>query len=316
MSVVLLLTADPVVREQVHRCALAAGAWLDDHHEVRGPVRLRWARSPLVLLGADLLNAALRQRLRRHENLVVVTTGPMPARGADRWGARRVVNVTAGHHWLTAKLARTATATLGRLAGAGHRIGFAEPGTTRDLGFVNGWQVSDHRRSRADAPYVSFGQVARGDCPAGQSSSVQRSNFRVAHRRFPHAWTDTVHCDVTVLGAFVADLPPAAVDQMVRLNSYPLLDEDDHSALEDDDIHDSWRQWVAADVRGLLDEPTRQLFDATDDAVCQQLWWDTATDLGLEPEHSGHRVAWNYPAIVPAFAARLCVRTPPKPGSA
>jgi len=206
--------------------------------------------------------------------------------------------------------------TLGRLAGAGHRIGFAEPGRTRDLGFVNEWQVSDHRRSRADAPYVSFGQVARGDCPAGQSSSVQRSNFRVAHRRFPHAWTDTVHRDVTVLGAFVADLPPAAVDQMVRLNSYPLLDEDDHSALEDDDIHDSWRQWVAADVRGLLDEPTRRLFDATDDAVCQQLWWDTSTDLGLDPEHSGHRAAWNYPAIVPAFAAQLCVRTPPQPGPA
>jgi hypothetical protein len=316
VTVVLLITGDAGLREHVRRCALPAGAWLDGHPDFSGPVKLRWGRSPLVLLGADLLDVASRQRLRRHENLMVVTDGRMPTRGADRLGARRVLDVAAGGDWLTAQMARTTSVTLGRLAGAGYRVGFAEPGAARDMGFVDGWQVSDDRRSSSDAPYVSFGQAARGDCTAGQSSSVQRSNFRVAHRRFPNAWTDTVYSNVTVLGAFVADLPPAAVDQMVGLASYPLLDEDDHSALEDDDIHASWRQWVAADVRGLLDEQTRELFDAIDDAVCQQLWWDTATDLGLDPEHCGHSVTWNYPAIVPAFAARLCARTRPPTGPA
>ncbi|MEU4244283.1 hypothetical protein [Actinoplanes sp. NPDC026619] len=302
---VLLITADLGIRHQARRYARQAGVWLDTHEDFHGPVKLRWGRSPLVLLGADLLPIAGRQRLRRHENLVVLTDGQMRTRGADRLGACRVVNVATGRAWLTARLAPTATVTLGRLAGAGYRIGYADPDITHQMRVVDGWQVSDQRRSGTDAPYVSFGQVARGDDTAGQSSSAQRSNFRVAHRRFPHAWTNTVHNDVTTLGAFVADLPPAAVDQMVALAGHPLLDDDDHSALEDDDIHASWQQTVAADVRGLLDDHTRQLFDVLGDALCQQLWWDTATDLGLDPEHTGHSVSWNYSTIVPAFAARL-----------
>ncbi|GIM98040.1 hypothetical protein [Paractinoplanes toevensis] len=301
---VLLITADPGLRQQARRCARQAGAWLDDHDDFHGPVKLRWGRSPLVLLGADLLATAGRQRLRRHENLVVLTDGRMRTRGADRLGAGRVVNVATGRAWLTAQLAPTATVTLGRLAGAGYRIGYADPDTTHQMRFLDGWQVSDQRRSGTDAPYVSFGQVARDDT-AGQSSSAQRSNFRVAHRRFPHAWTDTVHNGVTTLGAFVADLPPAAVDQLVALAGHPLIDDDDHSALEDDDIHASWHQTVAADVRALLDDQTRGMFDSLVDARCQQLWWETATDLGLDPEHTGHSVIWHYPKLVPAFAARL-----------
>ncbi|MFF5085436.1 hypothetical protein ACFY36_51065 [Actinoplanes sp. NPDC000266] len=229
----------------------------------------------------------------------------MRTAGADRLEPEKIVPVSTGAGWLIARLASAARVTLGRLADAGYHLGYADPRTAADPGYLTAAQISDQPHMRANASYLSFGTAARDDGVPGQSSSAQRSNFRVAHRRFPGVWTNTVHSIVTVLGAFAAHLPPAAIYQLLALNGDPLLDADDHSALEDDDVGVSWEHGVAATVRALLDDDTRRLFDTLDNSVGEDLWWATADDLGVEPVHDGYGVSFNYRRLLPSFVARL-----------
>jgi hypothetical protein len=309
---VLLITADPQIREQVQRYAARAGAYLDHQSSITGPVRLRWGRSPLVLLGADLAHTVARARLRRLSNLVLLTDG-RPRRetaiAATRVSPSYVADVRTGGGWLTSRLAETATVTLGRLHSSGYLLGYADRDAARRVGHLTPFQYTDERRSSTDAVYVSFGAAASGDCASGHASTLHRSNFRVLHRRYPNAWTDLVFSNITVLGAFACDLPPQAVDQLCALTGDPLLDSADLTALEQQEIRESWQQRVAQDVHTLLDAPAREAFAALPDAQREQLWWQTAADLGVQPEHTGYTVRWNYDRLVPAYAQRLIGHT-------
>ena len=55
---------------------------------------------------------------------------------------------------LTVRLAPTATVTSGRLSGAGDRFGYTDPDpdAAHEMRLLSGWQVSDQRRSSAEAP--------------------------------------------------------------------------------------------------------------------------------------------------------------------
>ena len=74
--------------------------------------------------------------------------------------------------------------------------------------------------------------VARAECRHGQSSTVDRSNYRSLHRLYPDVWTDLSYSNVTVLGAFVADLTPDLVNTLIGLRcEYAVLDESDYARI-------------------------------------------------------------------------------------
>jgi hypothetical protein len=249
-----------------------------------------------------------RARLRRPSTLILLTDG-RPRRetaiAAALTSASYVADVRTGGGWLTSRLAETSTLTLVRLHSSGYVLGYADRDAARQAGHLAPLQYTDERRSSTDAVYVSFGAAASGDGTAGHASTLHRSNFRVLHRRFPHAWTNMVFSNITVLGAFACDLPPQAVDQLCALTGDPLLDAADLAALEQQEIRESWQQRVADDVHTLLDPPAREAFAALPDTQREQLWWQTAADLGVQPEHTGYTVRWNYDRLVPAYAQRL-----------
>ncbi|GAA1577301.1 hypothetical protein GCM10009827_118940 [Dactylosporangium maewongense] len=89
-------------------------------------------------------------------------------------------------------------------------------------------QVTSVRLHDEQVLYVILENVARDDRDAGQTAAVHRSNYRTLHRRYPDLWTDLRSQTVTALGAFVADLPPAVVDLLYRLqHEHPVLDQHD-----------------------------------------------------------------------------------------
>lgn len=94
----------------------------------------------------------------------------------------------------------------------------------------------------------------REDCswPGGYSpSAVYRSNARVFRDQYAKelqnadADADDISLDVRYL---TADM----LETLESLESYPLINEDDHSALELDDQQEAWESWAAADWRRLV----------------------------------------------------------------
>ncbi|RKR88305.1 hypothetical protein BDK92_2616 [Micromonospora pisi] len=308
MSTVLVVTGDPSIREHLHAYADRVGVHLTDHTTVTA-AKTHWAGANLVLLGADLLSTQKLASMPTTPELIIVSADRSdfsPFSAAAGIGAAYVAVVPDADRWLTEQLRRAGGDAVDRLRAAGFRIGFAHRVAAADTGCLLSYDLSDQRYDDEQALYVSLEKVARGDCRAGQSTTVDRSNYRSLHRAHPGLWTDLVFSNVTALGAFVADLPPEVVDVLCWLKeSYPLFDEHDHSALEDEDIDASWEQWVSADVFAMLGERAQEVWSALDAVTVRRLWWDTVTGLGYRPEHNGLHVTWDYTRLVPAFAARL-----------
>jgi hypothetical protein len=73
-------------------------------------------------------------------------------------------------------------------------------------------------------PYADLTSVGKGEGQAGQSSTVDRSNFRSLQRDYPDTFTPVSYSNVNALGAFVADLDDDLTGILTGLRSdYPLL---------------------------------------------------------------------------------------------
>lgn len=322
---VVVVTGDDTIRAGLRACAARAGVHLDEHEGLDDDVCAQWSQTGVVLLGADVAAAALRADLPLTRELVLVsvcrettgTPGDAAVGGgaapdaavfdaAAGLGAAYVTFLPAASGWLAGRLSETAGHSLRRLRAAGFRVGYADRDEATATGYVWCADLRDRPDEARQALYVSLEHVAKGDCNAGQSSTVHRSNYRTLHRRFPGLWTDLEYSNVTALGAFVADLPREVVDVLCHLvHGYPLADDEDHSALEADEVRASWGQWVASDVYGLLREHAQDVWTVLPPAVVEELWWDTVHGLDYWPDHDGHSVTWDYATVVPAFAARL-----------
>jgi len=82
MTRALVITADPLLLEELARLAAAAGAATEPATEMATALRA-WPRAPLVLLGADLLPQVAAMSPPRRDGVYVVSWGP-PAEGAYR----------------------------------------------------------------------------------------------------------------------------------------------------------------------------------------------------------------------------------------
>ncbi|MFC7530179.1 hypothetical protein [Actinoplanes sp. GCM10030250] len=225
MTSALLITYDPHISGQVQELATRAGVRLS----VRADIALTSRVLPAVtLVGAARVTTV--DRVPASAQMIIAVDGSCPMTAAGATNGPPMFSLPRDEYQLMQLLEATAAPVLDRLRAAGHRIGFTDRGR-RQAGYVTPLAVTDWRRHPGQAVYVNCGRFACGDAAAGLAHVVQRSNFRSLHRRFPETWTDTVARDVTELGAFIADLPQAAVNALCSLaGTDAVLDEDDHRA--------------------------------------------------------------------------------------
>jgi hypothetical protein len=307
-AAVVLVTADDTIRAPIRQCAARAGAFVAQYGDLVS-AQQHHAEIRVLLVGADLATAAAEVRLPRAQQVIVVATGEPDFAVFTAAAALRATYVTGSRtdrRWLIDQLAAAATETVDRLQAAGFRLGYTDRGVAETYARVQALQVSRWRQDPTHAVYVSLEDVARDECAVGQSSTVDRSNYRTLHRRYPGLWTDLVYSNAAALGAFVADLPPDVVDLLCGLRQdYAVLDEDDLAELEQRDIRTSWQQAASAEVRRGIGEDARDVWDALEPEHVDRLWWETVTGIGAWPQHDGHQVRWDVDRLVPAFAGRL-----------
>lgn len=177
-------------------------------------------------------------------------------------------------------------------------------------------------------PYVGFGDVAAGTDQYDQASTDVRSNYRSIRRDFPEfPWVDVSYMNRDDLGAFVDDLDTDMVERMCGLKvDYPLYDEGDHSALELEEIEDSWDSWLRREIRSHLSDEARDVYDfvldhgSVDDL--DGVWWAMIRGDGLGgclPDHDGLDALWGnlddagdaYSDALIAYGATLCEMNDP-----
>jgi hypothetical protein len=305
---ILAVTADAKLRAGWFDCAARAGAHLLYVDSVAA-ARTAWKSADLVLLGADQAQPAVRARLPYRSDLILIDTDALTVE-AFRTGEQLRVSYVAilptGRDWLADRLRPAGNRVLQRLHAAGFSIGYACRDRAIEQGFVRPLGWDRHPGEDRPHPFVSFADVARGECTAGQSTTVQRSNMRRLPHVFPGVFTDLAFSNTTVLGAFACDLSAEVVDVLCRLaREYPIFDEDDLATMEHEEAVASWQQWLACDVRAGLGKRAAAVWDDLDDGDREALWWDTVTGLDAMPEHDGRTLRWPLWRLTGAYAARL-----------
>lgn len=159
--------------------------------------------------------------------------------------------------------------------------------------------------------YVDLSRAGKSECQAGQSTTLDRSNFRSLVRDYPHMFTPTAWSNVDGLGAYVGNLTPEVIEILAGLaDQYPVYDESDMSELESDEITESFDQYARADAESDMDEQTRDLWDQlalVSDSAQQDLWWQvcSANQGNDYAEHDGYSANWDFGRFLPALAGAL-----------
>ncbi|MEU8661605.1 hypothetical protein [Actinoplanes philippinensis] len=317
MNGAVLTTTDPGITTAVRELAIRAGLPLSVHqpHE---PTAARRKTATLIIVGADQITA-LGEQTASPDRTIIVAAGTSPVTASQAAAGQPVLRLPQDEKQIVRLFEDTAAPVLDRLRATGCRIGFTDLRHRRS-GYVPPLAVTDWRRHPGQAVYVNCGQLACGDADIGLAHMVRRSNFRSLHRRFPAAWTDTVADDLTELGAFVADLPAAAIDALCSLaDRETILDTDDHRAVHADDIVESWALEAAFDVYSRLPPACRKVWDRTCPYRVTELLHQVVDDTGVGPVHDGWQVRWPITELAPLLAARLMAEhrhTPPGTPSA
>jgi hypothetical protein len=159
-----------------------------------------------------------------------------------------------------------------------------------------GWSALD-RWNRTGRFWVYL-DIAKGECSAGQSTSLDRSNYRSLLRDYPGTFTPVRFTNVDVLGAYISDLDEETVSIVTGLKEqYPVYDESDMSGLEHDEVAAAWDDYMRWDfdphmVKATTDEQY-DLWCATDEDAQRRLFYDAMQAADYYPEHSGYEVCWD-----------------------
>jgi hypothetical protein len=316
VSGAVLITGDPDITTAVRELTIRAGLPLSVHQQ--HDLMAKRDTSALIVVGADQVTAIGEQPVSPNQ-MIIVAAGTSPVTADQAVSGQAVLRLPDDEQHVVRLFEDTAAPVLNRLRAAGCRIGFTGPHHRRS-GYVPPLEVTDWRRDPGQGIYVNCGQLACGDADIGLAHLVRRSNFRSLHRRFPAVWTDTVADDLTELGAFVADLPAAAIDALCSLTDREtVLDADDQRAVHEDDIIESWALGAAFDVYSRLPPACRRVWDRTSPHRVTELLREVVDDTGIGPVHDGWQVRWPITELAALLAARLMAeqrRTPPGTPSA
>jgi hypothetical protein len=149
--------------------------------------------------------------------------------------------------------------------------------------------------------YVDLGNVARGEDAYGQTTTLDRSNFRSIMRDYPDMFTPTSYSNTDSLGAYVGNLTEDVISELCGLvTGYPVYDESDMSELESDEITESFDSYVRRDITCEIAESHRDTWEflLTPDEQ-ESAFWSAVTAADYYPEHDGHDVCWRYEDFMP-----------------
>lgn len=127
------------------------------------------------------------------------------------------------------------------------------------------------------------------------SDSLTRSNFKVCKTRVPSAVVERFsHWAVGWLEYLMVN--PSDVQAVEESNKiieemeqYPVLDDEHFSAVEQDDIDESWEAYGRYGFRKAF-EGQIDIFNLSD-AEIDEIWWKACQHADLE-EHNGHEVVF------------------------
>lgn len=199
--------------------------------------------------------------------------------------------------WLEERMVRLTGSPTG-----GNHIWYADPAEMNDRRELN--PVFDLHRMRYDncLTIVEFNDVAKGECSGNQSTIMQRSNYRRLIQDH-ESCADGEPCYVIISYSNVDTLavfPHLACEDMIdslhKLRyGHPYYDEQDATQLEQEEIRESWDQYLAADIRGDLEDEDKDAWDAVPGDRLEQMFWHVVgeeSEKNNPPEHDGLDVHW------------------------
>ena len=199
------------------------------------------------------------------------------------------------------------------LKSAGFTVSLAEPREARERGYVDSKYVahSDYYRTDDSRPYVEFGE--RDEDYYGQSSTVERSNFRSIVRDFPGIIVPVSYSNVNALGAFVHDMTDELINVMIGLREeYPVYDESDLSELESEEITKAFSLYLFADWYRSASEEWQEVADLVggsfmdDYAEMRDAFFQATYDADYYPGHDGNQVRWDDAKVDACMVTALC----------
>jgi hypothetical protein len=194
--------------------------------------------------------------------------------------------------------------TVARLRRADFPVYGCDRSAAAECGFLLPRDVNASQRT--GQAWVDLGSVARGDDAANQTSTALRSNYRILHRDHPDTFTDLSYSNVSSLGAFVDDLTDELVTTLIHLaRVHVVFDEDDLSALEDDEIGQAWEDYLRHDVRADLSEPEQDALLAADPDAVRDAFYTALIGLDYYPEHTGLDIRWDPDQVAAATRRAL-----------
>lgn len=181
------------------------------------------------------------------------------------------------------------------------------------------WRIESDPDGEPLLSYLDFGDIARDDSDScGQSGAVVRSNLRALKADHPNVFTSLCYSGSESLGAFLVDLDDDMASCLLGLaHDYPLYSDETHSALEDEDIEQSWAQWARSHVYGELTYRTQDDWDTIGEKRVEDLLWALihAAKEGRVPKlgygsgeegiyHDGLEITWDW-KLIPLLAAAI-----------
>lgn len=169
--------------------------------------------------------------------------------------------------------------------------------------------------------YLDFAGIARDDSDScGQASIAYRSNLRAIKAAYPNVFTPLHYVGSECLGAFLVDLDDDVAEMLIGLaDEYPLFDESDCSALEQEDIEESWAQWAMREFYSLMSDRIQDDWMAIGDERVTDLAWSLvwAAQEGKVPSigygsgeegvylYNGLEVCWDFKHMVGPLSSAI-----------
>lgn len=213
-----------------------------------------------------------------------------------------------------------------RWAGAEER--FAERPERDHLWWNDLWTPNERERDMGAhetilLSYLDFGNVARDDSDScGQAHTWVRSNLRAIKAAYPNTFTSLHYIGSESLGAFLADIDDDIASMLLGLaHQYPLFDESDVSALEDEDIEESFNSWAKQELYGRMSDRVQDEWFAIGDERVTELVWSLvhaakegkvkSIGYGSGDEcvrHDGLEVSWDWEPMIKPLASAISHR--------
>lgn len=183
---------------------------------------------------------------------------------------------------------------LDRLRRAGFTIDYVDARKAYEQGYVRHdfREVAQCYGTDGCVPFVNFD--VRDECAYGQSSTLDRSNYRSLVRDFPGAFVPISYTNVNSLGGIVHSMSDDLIDTMIGLlEQYPIYDESDMSDLEWEEISEAFDQYLWADTLRDLPEEWQDVADMFTEAEIRDAFYAAMYEADYYPEHGGLDIDWD-----------------------